>query len=286
MTRMGSAGERVLRATRWTALAIVPFLAVAVVLLLAVPERSGELFAWPIAPPLSAWLLGAAYVGGIVFFVAVARAREWHRVRHGFPAVVVFAGALLVATALHLDRFSANLSAAVWIALYATTPFAIAVLAIAQRRAGRAAASGGRHAAGRGDVLIPSAPRAALVAIGLGALVVGAALFLAPATLGPLWAWELTPLTARVTGATLSLTGVVHLAMVRDARWSAFRILYLAQLSSLAVIAVALVVHADDVRWERPAAGGFVALVALATAAYAALTLWAERRRRGRPRPR
>lgn len=286
MTRMGSAGERVLLATRWTALAIVPFLAVAVVLLLAVPERSGELFAWAIAPPLSAWLLGAAYVGGIVFFVAVARAREWHRVRHGFPAVVVFAGALLAATALHFDRFSTNLSAVVWIALYATTPFAIAALAIVQRRAERSAVPGARHAVGGAEVLIPAAARAALVAIGLGALATGAALFVAPAALAPLWAWELTPLTARVTGATLSLTGVVHLAMVRDARWSAFRILYLAQLSSLAVIALALVVHADDVRWQRPAAGGFVALVALAIAAYGALTLWAEGRRRGRRRPR
>ncbi len=94
--------------------------------------------AWAIAPPLSAYLLASAYVGGILFFVRVALTRAWHRVAPGFPAVAVFAGALLAATLLHLDRFSHNLSFVVWLVLYAITPFAVAALAIARRRACRA----------------------------------------------------------------------------------------------------------------------------------------------------
>ena len=44
--------------TRVVAIALVPFLAVAAVILFAFPARTGELFAWPIEPPLSAAVLG------------------------------------------------------------------------------------------------------------------------------------------------------------------------------------------------------------------------------------
>ena len=126
--------DRIFRVTRGVAIAIVPFLVAAVFLLFVFPTRTGELFAWPIDPPMTAYLLASAYVGGIWFFVGVAAARRWHRVKHGFPAVAVFSGALLWATLTHLDRFSANLSFWTWLVLYATTPFIVTALAIAQRR--------------------------------------------------------------------------------------------------------------------------------------------------------
>lgn len=267
---MPSAGEgdpaprddRVLPVTRGVAAAIVPFLLVAAVLLFGFPARTGELFAWAIAPPLSAALLASAYVGGIWFFVRVATVRAWHRVQHGFPAVVVFAAALLVATLLHLDRFSQNLSFVVWMLLYATTPFVVAAVAAVQRRyASREPAAS--------EVFIPRAAAIALVAIGGAALLTGAAMFVAPALAIGVWGWELTPLTAQVTGAVLSLTGVVGAALLVDRRWSAFRVVFEAQLVSLAAIGVSLAVHAGDLR--GPLAGPFVVLVAGAFAAYAAL---------------
>ncbi|MGB4776946.1 MAG: hypothetical protein WBP48_01115, partial [Microbacterium sp.] len=145
-----STTDRVLPLTRAVAIAIVPFLVVAVVILFGFPSRTEELFAWAIAPPLSAYLLASAYVGGIWFFGCTAFARSWDAVRHGFPAVVVFAGALLVATLLHLDRFSRNLPFVVWLVLYATTPFLVAAVAVIQRR--RAAAL--PPSPPRGDVLL------------------------------------------------------------------------------------------------------------------------------------
>lgn len=265
--------DRLLAATRWTALAIVPFLVIAVAVLFAAPERSGELFAWPITPPMSAFLLASAYVGGIAYFLAVWRERRWHRVRHGLPAVLVFAGALLVITLLHLDRFSQNLPFAVWLALYATTPIAMVALLALQREADP-------RTSDAVDVEIPRWACVALAAIGLAALCAGAAALVAPAWVAELWAWQLTPLTARVTGAVLTLTGVVNLAMLRDERWSAFRILFGAQLLSLAAIAVSLVVRRDDLLWERPLTVPFLALVAAAVLAYGALASWAELRLR------
>lgn len=267
------ADDRLLPVTRWVAAAIVPFLVVAAFLLFVFPERTGELFAWAIAPPLSAYLLASAYVGGIWFFVRVASARRWHHVAPGFPAVVVFAGALLVATLLHLDRFSQNLSFVVWMTLYATTPFVVAVLALIQRRRDPGVPD-------LPDVVIPRALRAVLVAIGVSAFALGALLFFAPQAAIGFWAWELTPLTAQVTGAVLSLTGVVNAGMVRDDRWSSFRILFQAQLISLVAIACSLVAGRAALLWDRPATPAFVALVAVALAGYAAFVIWCETRLR------
>ena len=261
--------DRILPFTRWLAIAIVPFLVVAAFLLFAFPERTGELFAWAIAVPLSAFLLACAYVGGIWFFVGVAVARRWHRVKHGFPAVVVFAGALLVATLLHLDRFSQNLSFVVWMVLYATTPFLVAIAWFVQRpRDSRAPESP--------DVVIPRLWRGGLVAIGAAALLFGAIVFAAPEFAIGSWAWPLTPLTAQVTGAVLSLTGVVNAGLVRDARWSAFRLLFQAQLLSLAAIAVSLIARRDDLLWDRPMTPVFLVLVAGALILYAVFTLRCE----------
>lgn len=262
--------DRVLLATRVVAVVIVPFLVVAAFLLFAFPERTGELFAWAIAPPLCAYMLGSAYVGGIWFFVAVARTTRWHRVAPGFPAVVVFAGALLVATLLHLDRFSQNISFFTWVALYATTPFIVAVLWWLQRRSDDGAPE-------PVDARVPRAVRGIMLAVGAASLVTGTILFVAPALVIPVWAWDLTPLTARVLGAVLSLPGVVAIGFVHDDRWSSFRILFQAQLVSLIAIVCSLIAGREALRWDRLVTWAFLALVAVAVIGYAALTVAMER---------
>lgn len=272
--------DRILPATRAVNAVILPFLVVAVILLYGFPTRTGELFAWQIDPPMSACLLASAYVGGIWFFARAALERRWHRVRHGFPAVVVFAGALLIATLLHLDRFSQNLSFWTWLVLYATTPFAVAGLAFLQRRS-----DSGRPE--ERDVVVPPLARFGLAAVGAAAFAFGAVLFVAPQIAVDQWAWDLTPLTAEVTGAVLSLTGVVNVALLWDHRWSAFRILFQAQLISLVAIALSLAARAEDLRFERPMTWAFLALVGGALLGYGAFTAWCEirLRRAGRPRP-
>jgi hypothetical protein len=263
--------DRVLPVTRVVAIVIVPFLVAAAFLLFLFPERTGELFAWPIAPPLSAYMLASAYVGGIWFFLGVAATRRWHRVAPGFPAVVVFAGALLVATLLHLDRFSQNISFYTWIVLYATTPFLVAWLWWMQRRSddGRLEAQ---------DCRVPRAVRGVMLAVGAASLITGAVMFLAPSLVIPIWAWELTPLTARVVGAVLSLPGVVAIGFLRDDRWSSFRILFQAQLVSLVAIICSLIVGREALRWDRLATPAFLALIAIAFVGYVGLTVAMETR--------
>jgi hypothetical protein len=275
VSRVETATDRVLRVTRIVAIAIVPFLVIAAILLFAFPDRTGELFAWPITPPLTAYMLASAYIGGIWFFVWVAATRRWHRVAVGFPAVVVFAGALLIATLLHLDRFSQNLSFFTWIVLYATTPFVVAWLWWMQRRS-----DDGRPEVP--DALVPRPVRAIMLAVGAASLLTGAVMFLAPALVIPVWAWDLTPLTARVIGAVLSLPGVVAIGFLHDARWTSFRILFQAQLLSLIAIAASLIAGGDALRWDRPATPAFLALIAVAFVGYAALTIAMEVRIRRR----
>lgn len=271
MSPVEPGSDRVLLVTRVVAVVIVPFLVVAAILLYGFPDDTGELFAWAIAPPLTAYMLASAYVGGIWFFGWVAVTTRWHRIAPGFPAVVVFAGALLVATLLHLEKFSQNLSFFTWVVLYATTPFIVAWLWWMQRRSD----DGELEAA---DCRVPRPVRAIMLAVGAASLITGAVMFLAPTLVIPVWAWDLTPLTARVLGAVLSLPGVVAAGFLSDDRWSSFRILFQAQLVSLLAIVCSLIAGREALRWDRLATPAFLALIAFAFIGYAVLTLVMERR--------
>jgi hypothetical protein len=275
VSRVDTSTDRVLVVTRVVAIIIVPFLVIAAILLYAFPDRTGELFAWPITPPLTAYMLASAYVGGIWFFVRVAAARCWHRVAVGFPAVVVFAGALLIATLLHLEKFSQNLSFFTWTVLYATTPFVVAWLWWMQRHSD----PGTLEAA---DARVPRLVRGIMLAVGACSLVTGAVLFLAPTLVIPIWAWDLTPLTARVLGAVLSLPGVVAIGFLHDDRWTSFRILFQAQLLSLAAIVCSLTAGRDALHGDRPATPAFLVLIGVALIGYAVLTVAMEARIRRR----
>ena len=132
-------GGQVGRLTRWVALAVIFFLADAVQLLLLLPDRTGELFAWAINPHVTSFVLGAAYVAGAYFFIRVVMVDSWHRVAAGFPAVIVFVWGAAGATALHLDRFIHDgLSFAAWAGIYAIAPVGLPLLYLARRRAARA----------------------------------------------------------------------------------------------------------------------------------------------------
>jgi hypothetical protein len=276
LSRQGGAGMHAL--ARWMGVLVLPFLMVAVVLLYLFPARTETLFAWTIAPPLTALFLACAYIGGIWFFVRVVRETRWQRVHRGFNAVLVFATLLGAATVVHWDRFhQGTVILVVWATLYATTPFLTAVVLGLHR-----GVDDGRPE--ERDYRLPGGVRAVLVLVGLAALAAGGALFLFPVQLGPLWAWELTPLTARVVGAVLTLPGMVNLWMLRDARWSTFRQLFQAQIVSLAFILLALVLARDDL--TGPSAVPVVVGLCVSFVAYVTLYVTCERRRRaGYPAP-
>ncbi|MGW4928123.1 hypothetical protein ACWEOH_03145 [Agromyces sp. NPDC004153] len=264
--------DRVLPYTRVLAFVVIPFLVAAAFLLLVLPGGTEQHFAWTIQPPVTAMLLGSAYAGGIWFFVQVAVQRRWHRVRHGFPAVLVFATLLGIATFLHWDRFHyGHVSFITWVALYVSTPVLVLVALILNVREDDGMPEGD-------DVEIPAPWRYVLALVGAASTVTGLVLFIVPSLLIGAWAWEVTPLTARVVGAVLTLPGLVNIWMLWDDRWSAFRRVFQAQLVSLACILLAIVVRLADFEWERPSAWLFAIGIVASAAVYALFYFSLERR--------
>ena len=250
---------------------ILPFLGAAVILLYLLPTLTAETFAWTIEPALTAMFLGSAYVGGIVFFGHVLRTTQWHRVKYGFPAVLVFASLLAIATFVHWDRFHfGHVSFITWVTLYVTTPVLVLVAILVNWRADPGTLEGRDYAIGL-------APRVVIAAVGAVALIFGVVLFVYPVALIDVWAWRLTPLTGRVVGAILILPGMVNLWLLVDSRWSAFRSIFQAQIVSLAGIAAAIVFTLGDVAWQRPAGAAFVLGIVVSLAAFVAFYVYCER---------
>ena len=264
--------DRVLPYTRVLAYVLIPFLVAAAFLLIVLPGGTEQHFAWTIAPPITAMLLGSAYAGGIWFFVQVAVQRRWHRVRHGFPAVLVFATLLSIATFLHWDRFHfGHISFITWVVLYVTTPVLVLVAIFLNLREDDGMPEGD-------DVEIPAPWRYVLALVGAAASVTGLVLFIVPSLLIDSWAWEVTPLTARIVGAVLTLPGMVNVWMLWDDRWSAFRRVFQAQLVSLAFILVALAVRFGDLAVARPSAWMFAVGIVVSAVVYVAFYVSLERR--------
>lgn len=273
MSDDGRGPDAVQMFTRVVALAVLPFLGVASVLLYLFAGDTETLFAWTIDPPLTAMLLGSAYVGGIWFFVLVVRGAGWHRVKYGFPAVFVFATLLAVATVVHWDRFHhGHISFITWAAVYAVTPVLVLIAMVRNwnRDDGRADDV---------EMRIPVGIRILLIAIGAGSLFTGLALYAFPGLFLDAWGWPITRLTGRVIGAVLTLPGLVNLWLVVDERWSAFRGILQAQIVSLVFIAGALIIAGGALDWTRPTAAAFVAVIAASLIVYLAVYFVCERRR-------
>ena len=257
--------------TRGLSVVIIPFLVVASVLLYVLPFATEQLFAWTIEPPITAMFLASAYLGGIWFFVQAVRQPLWHRVKYGFPPVVLFAALLGVATLLHIDRFHAgHISFLTWLTLYATTPFLALAALLLNRRADDGAAEDP-------DFRIPRAPRVLLAILGIVSLGTGLVIFAVPQAGIDAWPWTLTPLTSRVVGAILTLPGMVNLWLLLDSRWSSFRWMFQAQLFSLVFLVSALAIGGGAIDWSRPSAPLLVGGLIASLVAYGAFYAYCER---------
>jgi hypothetical protein len=252
-------GGQIGRLTKWIALAVIFFLADAVQLLLLLPDRTGELFAWAIDVQTTSFVLAAAYVAGAYFFIRVVMVDSWHRVAAGFPAVIVFVWGAAGATALHLDRFNHDgLSFAAWAAIYAIAPVGLPLLYLARRRAVCVALA---------DTPMSSRARLLLGAAG-GAVVLAAVVaFALPAITIDLWPWTLTPLTARIVATVMALFGSLWVAVALHGGSSAARIPLEAHALGLVVLLIAAGRGHGDIDWTNPLAAILVAGVAAMTLA-------------------
>ncbi|XGX77993.1 hypothetical protein LQK93_00773 [Terrabacter sp. BE26] len=253
-----------LTATRVLAVALVPILLTAFVILYAFPGDTARLFAWTIRPELTPMVLASAYLGGAWFFVRVARERRWARIGAGLLAVALFAALLGIATALHWDRFNHGHPAFwLWAALYFTAPLLVLAVWVANQQVA---------APPRPDELrLPPVARALIAVVGALALAQGLLMFAAPSAVIPDWPWTLTPLTCRVVGAVFCL-GSAGLVVLVDSRWVRVSLMVEVEVVMLTLMLVAGLRARGDLHGER--ALTWLLLTGLVLTLLASLRLW------------
>lgn len=204
--------------TRIVAAIVVPFLALAFLILFFFPEQSGERFAWAINPPLTAMFMGAGYIGGAWLFINAIFGRRWHRIAPGFFPVTTFTIGMLLATVLHWDVFDpGHLPFILWLGLYVVTPFLVPLVWLLNR-------SEDPGAPEADDVPVPSLARWGLLSLGIVLLLFAVGGMVVPTWLSGIWPWTLSPLTARIMSGWFGLLGVGGIVISQDSRWSAWKV--------------------------------------------------------------
>lgn len=265
--------DRVLLATRWLSALIVPFLLAAFGVLYLLPEHTGELFAWNIQPRMTAMMLGEAYLAGAYFFVRAVLSPRWHWVAVGFLPVTTFATLMGISTILHWDRFNhGSVAFWTWVVLYFTTPFLVPAVWWRNRKTEPGTPD-------TRDLLVPAWVRWIIGISGAGAVLIGLLFFLQPDFMIGVWAWKLTPLTARVMGTLFALAGVGAICIARDARWSAVRIAFQSQMIALVLVVLAIVFSWGNFRQANPLTWVFVAGMLFLLVASPLFYLWMETHR-------
>lgn len=247
--------DRVLAATRWTARLVIPILVAAGVILYAFPGDTDDLWAWTIAPPVTALALGGGYAAGAVFFFRGLRDGRWHVMALGFVAAGVLTVLLLAATLLHWDRFHhGHVSFWAWLVVYLVTPVLLPAIWLRNRRYDPGPAAGG---------LTVPAPVAWVVGT-LGAIQLAVALvfFGWPSVAIDAWPWLLTPLTARTISAFLAFIAVMLLAFLVERRWSALRLLVDSAALGLGLVLLGVARRSGDLTGSTVEDVGFFVLLA------------------------
>jgi hypothetical protein len=259
--------DRVLPATRYVSIAIIPFLLVAFVVLYFWPsaKSTAHVFAWRISPPFTPMVLGSVYLGGAYFFLRASQATQWHRVEGGFISVGLFASLMGIATIVHWNVFiHSNVAFWLWAGLYFTTPFIIFAVWFFNRREDSQTSPN--------DLVMSSQTAMVIGALGVLSAVSSLFLFLLPNTAIHIWPWHLTDLTARVMGAIFAL-GFAGVGAFADRRWTGARILLQVEGFMLALILIAAVRAHADFNTSRPLtwvfAAGFFGLAVASAILYA-----------------
>ncbi|MEO5952902.1 MAG: hypothetical protein ABIQ44_10605 [Chloroflexia bacterium] len=184
---------------------------------------------------------------------------------------------MLVATLLHLDKFSKDtLAFNLWFGIYIVTPIWVPLLWFRNRRRDP-------HVLEAGDIVVPQWVRIASAVIGVGALAFALVLFALPqfgTSALNFWVWKLTPLTARVTAAAIAFPAVAWLMLARDLRWSAWRVPVEVQMVALGFTLLGIPRELDNFAWDRIATWLFVAVLVVLEAASIMLYIRMEIRRR------
>ncbi len=245
-----------------------------------VPQNADQYFSWSVSP-LSAVVLGGAYLSAAVIEFSAARRRAWADTRIAIPAVLVFTSLTLFVSLTNTNEYHFNSSGLVqsfgtwaWFAVYLVVPpLMLVILSIQMMRGGRTPER---------QAPIPTSLRAGLTLIG-GALFIGGVTLLAnPSAASWMWPWPLTTITSQAFGAWMIGFAVAMVHMALEADWKRVQPATAGAgvLGSLQLLAILR--FRQEIAWNTPQVwvyatvlGGFVAL--------GACGYWATRLRRSEP---
>lgn len=178
---------------RWTLIAAAVLVVGAGAPLFLAPTQTERLFVFPVEPALTAAFFGANFWSAAVIEALSATRRRWADARAALPGVfsyTVLTGGFSIA---NLGQFNPNAGKWVWLAVYTLFPVAMIAAWLVQRRAPGAEPPRGAP--------LPRGLRVLLGALSGVVFGLGVVMVLFPMTGGRLWAWELTPPSARYEGA-------------------------------------------------------------------------------------
>lgn len=217
-------------------------------------ESTERLFAWPINPPLTAAFLGANYLAAVFLAYLSARERVWGRARITYAVSIVFITLTLVATLMHLDKFTFdNVNGWLWLFVYVAVPPLLVVLLPLQLR------HPGREPPRRAPIEPWLYPILAVQAVIV--LVIGVALFVAPSSADSLWPWPLTPLTSRAVAAWLLALAAGLAVALWERDWERIRVAVFTFAAMPVLQFVALARFSDTVNWDSAGIWLYVAFL-------------------------
>ena len=265
--------DRLLAPTRWVAIAVIPVLVAAFVILYGFPHQTQELWGWMVCPSMSALVMGGGYLAGAYLFTRVAFSKEWHRVGVGFAATTVFSTILMATTLLHWSRFNHDhVSFWAWLLLYAVTPPLLPILWWRNRRTDP-------RTPAAVDTVVPRRLRIAVGAGGAVQLAFAVVMFAWPSAANGIWPWPLEVATSRALSAFVAFPAVTWLWFWFEDRWSSFRITQ--QVATIGLVLIAAGIPREGAvlrdRWQTPA---FVVFLLVAIACNVALHVAMDRRAR------
>jgi hypothetical protein len=232
--------DRILPVTRAVSIVVSFILVLAFVLLYLNPTRTGELWAWEIRPVSTVTFMGSGYAAGAYLFMRTAIGTRWHRVSAPFLPIAGFTVAMLLATLLHWDRFNFDRIAALgWVVLYLITPLLVPWLWFRNRNTD----PGTPEAR---DAVVATSVRMAAGTLGSILLTLAFVGFVFPPFLIDIWAWQLTPLTARVASGWMLVFGGSILIASLDRRWSAWRVVVETAFITGALLLISALSHGDE----------------------------------------
>jgi hypothetical protein len=235
-------GKREMKIAKWfvhLSWVITPILLAAFVILWFYTDQTAAKFAWEITSPATCRLIGAGYLGGALFFGAIALgyAKEWSEVRIGVLAVLAFVLSMAGITILHWDRFPhSQFPTLLWDVLYFGLPAVLGYAIYSHRSAPDESTRN-----------ISKVHTYAQLFFGISLLFAGVLMYFLPGTLGQFWPWPTTPVTARAIGGWMVLPGVVGVGLASKANYKAWRLVVYAQMLSIVMMLLGLALSGNEI---------------------------------------